>query len=125
MDKVDQAVKGLADAKNTAAQGAEFAPEYVDFKGIRLFYKTVSHAWVIPAVISRYEKSGAFEKGLLTIYILAQPPEAVRNMVMQQLADGTVMAAAIEFFEANRLLPEDLETLDVDKLMRHPYQKKP
>ena len=123
MDNVSQAIDRLAEAKNNAALGAEFAPDYVTLKGVKFFYKTFAHAWVIPAAISRNAKLSMFERGMLVLYILAQPPDLVRNTVMQQLDKGNIIDAAAAFFEKNNLTPEDLESLDAEKLMQHPYAK--
>lgn len=123
MSKTDKALADLAQARNNAALGAEFAPEYVMLKGVRIFYQTFSHAWVIPAVVSRNAKASVFEKGMLTVYVLAQPPEMVRNEIMQQLDAGNIIGAAMDFFAKNQITPDDLESLDVDKLMQQPYAK--
>ena len=65
----------------------------------------------------------SFERGMLVLYVLAQPPELVRNTIMQQLDEGNIIERAMAFFEENNLDPEDLETLDVEKLTSHPYAK--
>ena len=43
--------------------------------------------------------------------------------IMQQLDEGNIVERAMAFFEENNLDPEDLETLDVEKLTSHPYAK--
>lgn len=123
MDKIDQAVEKFTEARNNSALGAEFAPDYVTLKGVRFFYKTFAHAWVIPAVVGRNPKISVFERGMLVLYVLAQPPELVRNTILQQLDEGNIVQRAMEFFDSNKLEPEDLESLDVDKLTQHPYAK--
>jgi len=123
MDKVEKAIGTVKEARNRAALGTEFAPEYVTYKGIRLWYKTFSHAWVIPLVASRCEKASLFEKGLLTVYVLAQPPEMVRNKILQELDEGDILGKAMDFFISNNISPDDLSELDVEKLMQHPYAK--
>ena len=60
---------------------------------------------------------------MLVLYVLAQPPELVRNTILQQLDEGNIIERAMAFFEGNNLDPEDLETLDVEKLTSHPYAK--
>lgn len=123
MSTTEKAIEKYSEARNKAALGAEFAPEYMTLKGVKIWHKTFSHAWVIPAVISRNAFAGLFEKGMLTIYVLAHPPEMVRNEIMQQLNEGNIIEKAMEFFEKNQFTPEDLESLDVDKLMQQPYAK--
>lgn len=124
MSEIDKAAGKYREARNDAALGPEFAPEYVLLKGQhKVWYKTFSHAWVIPAAVGRCSKASLFEKGLLTVYILMQDPETVRNSVMQQLDEGRLLDAAFEFFASKGILPEDIEELPVDKLMQNPYSK--
>lgn len=124
MDRTDQAIQNLAEAKENAALGAEFAPDYIDYKGLRIYYKTVSHAWVIPAVVNRYKNAGDFEKGLLVFYLLTMNAEEVRSRAMQELAEGTIVADAIAFMEDHNLTPDDVDAIDLSALMAHPYKKK-
>lgn len=123
MERVNQAIDQLAEARNRAALGAEFAPDYVTLKGVKFYYKTFAHAWVIPAVIGRNPGVSVFERSMLVLYVLAQPPELVRNTILQQLDEGNIVERAMAFFDENNLDPEDLETLDVEKLTSHPYAK--
>ena len=124
MERVKKAIDQLEEARNRAALGAEFAPDYVTLKGVNFYYKTFAHAWVLPAVIGRNPNVSVFERGMLILYVLAQPPELVRNTIMQQLDEGNIINRAMAFFEENEIDPEDLETLDVEKLTTHPYATK-
>lgn len=121
--QINKAVNDVKNAKNTAALGAEFAAEYVDFKGIKVWYKTVSHAWIIPAVTARCEGISNFEVGLLTFYILTHDPEGVRNKIMQELKEGNILDKAMDYMIEHQICPEDLEELDIAALMRNPYAK--
>lgn len=120
----EQAIRKLAEAKESAALGAEFAPEYIERFGIRFYYKTVSHAWVIPMAITRCKGAGDFEKGLIVLYLLSMTAEEVRNRATQEAADGTLLANAIKFMEEHGISPEDAEQIEPEKLMSHPYKKK-
>jgi hypothetical protein len=122
----EQAIERLKEAKAAAATGAEFAPEYIEKFGVKFFYKTVSHAWVISAVVARFPKSSDFEKGLIVLYLLSLSPEEVRNRAMQEAEEGRILESAIQFMEEHGISPEDAEKLDhdVQKLMSHPYKKK-
>lgn len=123
MSKEDQAMSNLRAAREKAALGAGFAPEYIEVKGQRVYYKTFSHAWVIPAVMAKYPALDNFSRGILVIYVLMQDPETVRNRIMQELEEGNIMDRALKFFEERQILPEDLESMDTDKLMASPYAK--
>lgn len=122
----EQAIGQLENAKAAAAVGAEFAPEYIEKFGARFYYKTVSHAWVITAIVSRFPNASDFEKGLIVLYLLSMSPEEVRNRALQEASEGRLIESAIAFMEKHGISPEDLDKLDQDvqKLMSHPYKKK-
>ena len=122
-DKTDNAIAVLAEAKTQAAVGAEFAPEYITFKGVRFYYKTVAHAWMIPAVFNRLKELSDFDKGVVSCYLLAMSAEEVRNRAMQELSDGKLLDNAIGFFIERGISPEDFEQINAEQLMMHPYQK--
>lgn len=121
--QINKAVNDVKTAKSTAALGAEFAPEYIKIKDVKLWYKTVSHAWVLPAVIENPKITSDFEKGMLTFYILAHDPESVRNKIMQELKEGTITDKALDFMITNQLVPEDFEGIGANELLRNPYTK--
>lgn len=122
----EQAIGQLENAKAAAAVGAEFAPEYIEKFGARFYYKTVSHAWVITAIVSRVPNASDFEKGLIVLYLLSMSPEEVRNRALQEASEGRLIESAIAFMEKHGISPEDADKLDQDvqKLMSHPYKKK-
>lgn len=122
----EQAIGQLENAKAAAAVGAEFAPEYIEKFGARFYYKTVSHAWVITAIVSRVPNASDFEKGLIVLYLLSMSPEEVRNRALQEALEGRLIESAIAFMEKHGISPEDADKLDQDvqKLMSHPYKKK-
>jgi len=122
--QVDKLTKKVADARNNAALGSEFAPDYVEVRGVKFYYQTVAHAWVIPMAAQRCEKLSDFEKGIVTAYLLAQPPEEVRNRCVAEIRKGEVFARALDFFISRGITPGDLsDELDVEELLRHPYEK--
>lgn len=122
----EQAIGQLENAKAAAAVGAEFAPECIEKFGARFYYKTVSHAWVITAIVSRFPNASDFEKGLIVLYLLSMSPEEVRNRALQEASEGRLIESAIAFMEKHGISPEDADKLDQDvqKLMSHPYKKK-
>ena len=126
MNGTEQAIGRLEEAKAAAASGAEFAPEYIEKFGARFYYKTVSHAWVISAVVARFPNAGDVERGLIRLYLLSLSPEEVRNRAMQEAEEGRIFESAIAFMEEHGIFPEDADKLDEDvrKLMTHPYKKK-
>ena len=121
---IEKLTKKVADARSNAALGSEFAPDYVEVRGVKFYYQTVAHAWVIPMAAQRCEKLSVFEKGIVTTYLLAQSPEDVRNRCMQEIRKGEVFDRAMDFFIAHGITPADLtDELDVEELLRHPYEK--
>ena len=119
----ERALAALNQAKTSAAVGAEFAPEYITFKGVRFYYKTVAHAWIIPAVFNRLRDLTDFDKGIVSCYLLTMSAEEVRNRGMQELSEGKLLDNAIGFFIDHGITPEDFGEIDAEKLMQHPYQK--
>ena len=64
--KIERLTQKVADAKTTAAIGAEFAEDYIIIKGVKFYHQTVSHAWVIPMVAARLgDELSIFDKGYL------------------------------------------------------------
>ena len=122
-NETQRALAALNQAKTNAAVGAEFAQEYITFKGIRFHYKTVAHAWIIPYVFNKMQDLGDFEKGTVSCYLLAMSAGEVRNRAMQELTEGKLLENAIGFFIDHGITPDDFTAIDVEKLMRHPYQK--
>ena len=122
-DTTQNAVKSFVDAREKAAVGAEFAGDYVTLKGVRFHYKTVAHAWIIPAVFNRLHDLDDFDKGVISCYLLSMSADEVRNRGMQELAEGKLLENALSFFIEHDILPEDIEQIDVERLMTHPYQK--
>ena len=122
-DRIDDAIGAMNEARTRAAVGAEFAPEYITVKGVRFYYKTVAHAWIIPAVFNKMTGISDFEKGVVSCYLLTMSAEEVRNRGMQELAAGQLLDNALGFFIDRGISPEDLELIDVEQLMTHPYQK--
>ncbi len=122
-DRTDNAIAALNEAKTRAAVGGEFAPDYITVKGVRFHYKTVAHAWIIPAVFNRLTGISDFEKGVISCYLLSMSAEEVRNRAMQELSEGKLTDNALGFFIDNGISPEDFEQIDVERLMLHPYQK--
>jgi len=110
-------------ARGAAAIGGEFACDHIEVKGVRFYYKTVAHAWIIPAVFNRLEGLSDFEKGVVTCYLLSMDAETVRNRAMQELSEGKLPDRAMAFFIDKGISPEDLDGIDVERLMTHPYQK--
>ena len=123
MDNSDKALAELNAARDKAAVGGEFAPDYITVKGVRFHYKTVAHAWIIPAVFNRLAGISDFEKGVISCYLLSMSAEEVRNRAMQELSEGKLLDNALGFFIDNGISPEDFEQIDVERLMLHPYQK--
>ena len=122
-NETDRALAALSEAKNRAALGEEFAPDYITFKGVRFYYRTVAHAWIIPAVFNRLRDISAFDKGVVSCYLLSLSAEDVRNRAMQELSEGKLLDNALGFFIDRGISPEDFEQIDVEQLMTHPYQK--
>ena len=125
MDKqIEKQVSAVAEAKSAAAIGAGFAADYVEVKGVTLYYQTVAHAWIIPMAVNCLgDKIGVFEKGLVVAYLLAQTAEEVRNRCMQEVRKGVLLDRAMDFFISRGITPEDLNAVDVESLMRNPYEK--
>lgn len=122
-NETDRALAALNQAKTNAAVGAEFAPEYITVKGVRFYYKTVAHAWIIPAVFNRLRDLTNFDKGVVSCYLLSLSAEDVRNRGMQELSEGKLLDCALGFFIDHGITPEDFEKIDIEKLMNNPYQK--
>ena len=122
-NETDRALAALSEAKSKAAVGEEFASDYITFKGVRFYYRTVAHAWIIPAVFNKMTGISDFEKGVVSCYLLAMSAEEVRNRAMQELSEGKLLDNAIGFFIDHGIGPEDFEQIDVEQLMTHPYQK--
>ena len=122
-NRTDAAIVELTAARDKAAVGGEFAPDYVTFKGVRFYYKTVAHAWIIPAVFNRLTDISDFEKGVVSCYLLSMSADEVRNRAMQELSEGKLLFLALGFFIDRGISPEDLGQIDVERLMLHPYQK--
>ena len=122
-DTTENAIDALNKAREKAAIGAEFASDSVTLKGVKFYYKTVAHAWIIPAVFNRLAGVSDFEKGIISCYLLSMTSDEVRNRALQELSEGKLLDNAIGFFITSGILPEDLEQIDVEKLMTHPYQK--
>ena len=123
MAESDKALDALNKARQEAAVGAEFASDCVTLKGVKFYYKTVAHAWIIPAVFNRMKDASEFERGVVSCYLLSMTSDEVRNRAMQELAEGKLLDNAIGFFCEAGIVPEDMEKIDVEKLMTHPYQK--
>lgn len=122
--KIEHLTKKVADAKNTAAIGAEFAEDYIIIKGVKFYHQTVSHAWVIPMAVARLgDKLSVFDKGMVSMYLLANSPEDVRNKCMQELRKGVLYERAMNFFIEHEITPADLEAADLETLLQHPYEK--
>lgn len=119
----ERALAALNQAKTNAAVGAEFAPEYITFKDVRFYYKTVAHAWIIPYVFNKLPNLDNFEKGTVSCYLLAMSAGEVRNRAMQELSEGKLLENAIGFFIDHGITPEDFTAINAEKLMQHPYQK--
>lgn len=122
-NETDRALAALSEAKSKAAVGEEFAPDYITFKGVRFYYRTVAHAWIIPAVFNRLGDISAFDKGVVSCYLLSLSAEDVRNRGMQELSEGKLLDCALGFFIDHGITPEDFEKIDIEKLMNNPYQK--
>ena len=124
MNRIDKQTKAVAEARSRAAVGAEFAEDYVTVKGVKFYHQTVAHAWVIPMAAAACAKSGDFERGMVTMYLLAQSPEDVRNRCMREIRKGEVLDRAMDFFIARGVTPAELsQELDVEELLRNPYEK--
>lgn len=114
--KVQHSMDKLVAARNRAAIGGEFAPDYKEIKGVRFYYQTVAHAWVMPYLSGLDAISG----GIVMLYALAHDADAVRNKVLPEIWDGSIIRKATEFFIEKGLSPTDLDGLDV-ALLQHPY----
>ena len=120
---LDTSMAKLAAARSRAAIGGEFAPDYKEIKGVRFYYQTVAHAWVLPYL----SEMDAISGGIVVLYALAHDADAVRNKVLPEIWDGSIVRKATEFFIEKGLSPADLDGLDV-ALLQHPYasgQEKP
>ena len=122
-DELQTRVAELGEAKTKAAVGEEFARDHIEFKGVRFYYKTVAHAWIIPAVFSRLPDISNFERGMIAAYLLAMSAEEVRSKAMQLLEEGKLQNAALDFFITHGIVPDDLEEINPERLMEHPYSK--
>ncbi len=122
-DELQTRVAELGEAKTKAAVGEEFARDYIEFKGVRFYYKTVAHAWIIPAVFNRLPNINNFDRGMIAAYLMAMPAEEVRSKAMQLLEEGKLQDAALDFFIAHDIAPDDLEEINPERLMEHPYSK--
>lgn len=124
MNELQSKVAELGEAKTKAAIGEEFAREYIEFKGIRFYYKTVAHAWIIPAVFGRMQEMNDFDRGMIAAYLLTMSAEEVRSKAMQQLEEGRLKDAALDFFIGKGIVPADLEQINPERLLEHPYSSK-
>lgn len=122
-DELQTGVAAFGEAKTRAAVGEEFARDHIEFKGVRFYYKTVAHAWIIPAVFSRLPDISNFDRGMIAAYLLAMSAEEVRSKAMQLLEEGRLRDAALDFFITHGIAPDDLEEINPERLMEHPYSK--
>ena len=76
------AIAEFESARGAAAIGGEFACDHIEVKGVRFYYKTVAHAWIIPAVFNRLAGLSDFEKGVVTCYLLSCIFKIVVNGVL-------------------------------------------
>lgn len=107
-------------AKNEAAAGTEFLADYRTVNGVKLYYCTVAHKWILLKLnTEQYQQLDDAERGLVIAYVLSWPPKSQWSDLIRVFRVGNVCDKALAWAIEKQLDPSMLGV--INELMRHPY----
>lgn len=118
--KLEKAALAADLARDEAAAGVEFAEDYRIFEGVKLYYPTVAHRWVLMKLGgAAFKKLDNFDKAALMAYVLSHPMPENLGRLAAELRQGTALDAALRWIAKENVPPEIVGV--VRDLMTHPY----
>ncbi len=118
--KLEKAALAADQARDEAAVGGEFAEEYRIFEGIKLYYPTVAHRWVLMKLGGEaFKKLDNFDKAAVMAYVLSHPMPENLGRLAAELRHGAAIDAALRWIAKENVPPEIVGV--VRDLMTHPY----
>jgi hypothetical protein len=126
-NKILQASGELHAAKQRQAVQEQFAPDYLDIRGIRFFKPLVAHVWLFTRIKFMVLNS-MMDLGVCTVYALAHDQEKTRNELMRAVTAGTIVDDAWSFICEKELTSDEvnliLEQLAAELLNLNKPEKK-
>jgi len=120
-DELAAAAAEAEAAREDAAVGAEFAEDWIEpAPGIRLYYATVAHKWVLLKLSGpQFRDLDNIDKATVMAYVLSfRMPENLTRLAAE-MRKKDIFDRALTWLAENRIDPEVLGK--VDTLLRHPY----
>ena len=106
--------------RDDAAVGIEFAEDYMEKEGIRFYYATVAHKWILMKLSGKqFKHLDDFDKATVMAYCLAHKMPDHLTELSAQMRKATIFEKALDFFIKKNISPEILA--GINELMLHPY----
>jgi hypothetical protein len=111
LTKEMQRASGELDAaKQRQAVQEEFAPDYLDIKGVRFFKPKIAHVWLFMR-LKHMMFNSLTDLGIATVYALAHNQEKTRNELMRAATRGSIVDDAYRFVCEKELSEDDVNTI--------------
>jgi hypothetical protein len=108
--QIDGQLAKIDAAKAVRNVGAEAAPDSAVIAGVKFNKPTVSHFWLF-ARMGDMPVKHPMDRGVAVAYALSCESKDVRNRLFAEVDDGSLVANAYDFMDANGIGPGDLEKI--------------
>jgi hypothetical protein len=105
-EKVKGQVNKVVEAKNRAAVQEQFAPDYMEVKGVKFYKPKLAHVWPLSRIQAL--EMPPMDRAIVIAYALTHDQESTRNVLMREITKGEVVDRAYAFFQDNNLGPEEV-----------------
>lgn len=119
-DAVTRIQEKAGSLRDDAAVGIEFAEDYVEKEGIRFYYATVAHKWILMKLSGKQFKNlDDFDKATVMAYCLAHKMPDHLTELSAQMRKAEIFEKALAFFVQRNISPEVLA--GINDLLLNPY----
>lgn len=109
-EQIKQTSNELSNAQQRQAVQEEFAPDYLDIKGVRFFKPKVAHVWLFTR-LKHMVFNSLTDLGIVTVYALGHNQEKTRNDLMRAATRGSIVDDAYRFICEKELDEDDVNTI--------------
>ena len=121
MNKLATIHADVEKSREEAAVGTEFAANFIERSGVKFYYATVAHKWVLMKLSGKsFSELDDYDKATVMAYVLAHKMPQNLSRMTAEMRKGDILDKALAFFSSKKIDPDILA--EVKDLLLHPYE---